>query len=65
MVGSNCYGRSGSRSDFEIAVELLRKNLKLLTALVTHRFPLDEVNQAFAAAADKHSGSIKVHIIPA
>lgn len=64
MVGSNCYGRSGSHTDFEIALELLRKNVDPLTALITHRFPLDEVNQAFTAAADKHSGSIKVHLIP-
>jgi threonine dehydrogenase-like Zn-dependent dehydrogenase len=64
MVGSNCYGRSGSRSDFEAAVDLLGKHLTPLTALVTHRFALDQVNQAFATAADKHSGSIKVHIVP-
>jgi threonine dehydrogenase-like Zn-dependent dehydrogenase len=64
MVGSNCYGRSGSHSDFETAIELLRKNVESLRALVTHRFALDDVNQAFTAAADKHSGSIKVHIVP-
>jgi L-iditol 2-dehydrogenase len=64
MVGSNCYGRSGSHSDFEVAVELLRKHLTSLTALITHRFPLDQVNQAFTTAADKNSGSIKVHLIP-
>jgi threonine dehydrogenase-like Zn-dependent dehydrogenase len=64
MVGSNCYGRSGSHTDFELAISLLRKNLEPLNRLVTHRFPLDQVNQAFTAAADKHSGSIKVHLIP-
>lgn len=64
MVGSNCYGRSGSHTDFELALELLRKNLEPLTGLVTHRFGLDQINQAFTAAADKNSGSIKVHLIP-
>jgi L-iditol 2-dehydrogenase len=64
MVGSNCYGRSGSHTDFELAIALLRKNLDPLNRLVSHRFPLDQVNQAFTAAADKHSGSIKVHLIP-
>jgi threonine dehydrogenase-like Zn-dependent dehydrogenase len=64
MVGSNCYGRSGSHSDFGIALQLLRKNLKELDSLVTHRFALEQVNQAFATAADKNSGSIKVHLIP-
>jgi threonine dehydrogenase-like Zn-dependent dehydrogenase len=64
MVGSNCYGRSGAHTDFEIAIELLRKNLEPLTALITHRFGLDQVNQAFITATDKNSGSIKVHLIP-
>jgi len=64
MVGSNCYGRSGSQTDFASALDLLRQNLEPLTALVTHRFALDQVNQAFTAAADKNSGSIKVHLIP-
>jgi L-iditol 2-dehydrogenase len=64
MVGSNCYGRSGSQSDFGIALEILRKNLEPLNSLVTHRFGLDQVNEAFTAAADKNSGSLKVHLIP-
>ncbi|HJU11861.1 MAG TPA: alcohol dehydrogenase catalytic domain-containing protein [Candidatus Binataceae bacterium] len=64
MVGSNCYGRSGSHTDFEIAIEVLRKNLHALTSLVTHRFTLDQVNEAFNTAADKNSGSIKVHLTP-
>ena len=33
-------------------------------SLVTHRFGLDEVSQAFATAADKGHKSIKVHINP-
>jgi threonine dehydrogenase-like Zn-dependent dehydrogenase len=65
LVGSNCYGRSGSQTDFSIAVDLLRKELSKLTSLVTHRFPLAQVNEAFRTAADKSSGSIKVHIEPA
>ncbi|MGH7879198.1 MAG: zinc-binding dehydrogenase, partial [Candidatus Binataceae bacterium] len=65
LVGSNCYGRHGSRTDFALAIELLRNHASSLIALVTHRFPLDQVNEAFSTAADKHSGSIKVHIVPA
>ncbi|HLW69737.1 MAG TPA: alcohol dehydrogenase catalytic domain-containing protein [Candidatus Binataceae bacterium] len=65
LVGSNCYGRHGARTDFAIALELLHNHASTLTALVTHRFPLDKINEAFSAAADKHSGSIKVHIVPA
>jgi len=50
--------------DFHVAIDLLRTNLESLTALVTHRFRLDQINQAFQTAADKNSGSIKVHLIP-
>jgi threonine dehydrogenase-like Zn-dependent dehydrogenase len=64
LVGSNCYGRCGSRTDFAVAVDLLRTNLEQLASLVTHRFSLDQVNEAFATAARKNSGSVKVHIIP-
>jgi L-iditol 2-dehydrogenase len=64
LVGSNCYGRVGSRSDFTIAIDMLRKHQGELTALVTHRFPLQEINRAFETAGDKRSRSIKVHILP-
>jgi threonine dehydrogenase-like Zn-dependent dehydrogenase len=30
--------------------------------IVTHRFPLDKLPEAFRVAADKNSGSVKVHI---
>jgi threonine dehydrogenase-like Zn-dependent dehydrogenase len=64
LVGSNCYSRSGTRTDFAIAVDLLGRELTKVTSLVTHRFPLAAVNEAFRTAADKSSGSIKVHILP-
>ena len=64
MVGSNCYGRARARTDFAIALDLLRSHVGLLEGLVTHRFPIEEVNQAFDAAADKKSGSIKVTLRP-
>jgi threonine dehydrogenase-like Zn-dependent dehydrogenase len=65
LVGSNCYGRVGPRTDFAIAIDLLRKHQGELIALVTHRFALEQINRAFEAAADKRSRSIKVHILPA
>jgi L-iditol 2-dehydrogenase len=65
LVGSNCYARHGARTDFELAIGLLRNHTKALTALITHRYPLDQINAAFSTAADKQSGSIKVHITPA
>lgn len=47
-----------------VAVDLFRKQHRDLGSLVTHRFPLDEINGAFDAAGDKRSGSIKVHVLP-
>jgi 2-desacetyl-2-hydroxyethyl bacteriochlorophyllide A dehydrogenase len=64
LVGSNCYARTGATSDFAIAVQLLERHKGALSMLVTHRFPLASVNEAFAAAADKTAGSIKVQIEP-
>jgi threonine dehydrogenase-like Zn-dependent dehydrogenase len=62
LVGSNCYGRGSRRSDYELAIEIMRRNAERLRPLITHRFPLDRIDEAYAAADDKSSGAIKVHI---
>ncbi len=62
IVGSNCYGRPGRRSDYELAIEIMRRNAELLRPMITHRFPLDEVAKAYATADDKSSGAIKVQV---
>lgn len=64
LVGSNCYARAGARSDFDVAVNLLSGHVEAVRSIVTHRFSLDEVNEAFRAAADKGQQSIKVAIAP-
>jgi len=64
MVGSNCYARAGMRTDFAVAVDLLARQPDAVRSIVTHRFGLDQVNEAFNAAADKSSKSIKVEIQP-
>jgi 2-desacetyl-2-hydroxyethyl bacteriochlorophyllide A dehydrogenase len=62
VVGSMCYGYSGMQKDFAAVIELVaRKKINALP-LITHRFPLTEISQAFHTAADKTSGSIKVLI---
>lgn len=62
VTGSNCYAHSGLKTDFQAAVELITSGKVEPTKLVTHRFPLDEITEAFRVAADKRSGSIKVHV---
>jgi 2-desacetyl-2-hydroxyethyl bacteriochlorophyllide A dehydrogenase len=62
VTGSNCYGYSGLQTDFQAAIDLIASGKVAPTKIVTHRFPLDEITQAFAVAADKESGSVKVHV---
>lgn len=64
LVGAVCYGRPGPRTEFGLAVDLLDELLAPLEPLVTHAFPLERAAEAFAAAADKASGSIKVRLLP-
>ncbi len=64
LVGSYCYARAGVRSDFGVATDLVTRHAHVLEPLVTHRFKLDQIREAFAAAADKTSASIKVQIEP-
>lgn len=64
LTASNCYGRECHQSDFAIATAMVSEQKGLLEPLVTHRFKLDQVAQAFATAADKSTQSIKVQINP-
>jgi L-idonate 5-dehydrogenase len=63
IKGSLVYNRSGSRADFDIAVDLLQRHgAQLANTLITHRLPLDRLSEGFAIASDKQRGSIKVTI---
>ena len=63
MVGAMCYGSSAEGSDFVMAHEILDEaGSDLKKVLLSHTYPLREVATAFATAARKDSGSIKVQI---
>jgi len=63
VQGSMVYNRAGARADFEIVQDILRRDgARIGAALVTHRFPLDRLAEAFTTANDKTTGSIKVTI---
>lgn len=64
LVGSMCYARDRRVGDFALALEVLGRHRGVLSDLITHRFSLDQVQQAFEAAADKKAGAIKVLVIP-
>jgi 2-desacetyl-2-hydroxyethyl bacteriochlorophyllide A dehydrogenase len=62
LVGSICYGLHNGISDFDqiigwISTGTIRPNL-----LITHRFPLHQIAEAFDVAQDKTNQSIKVMI---
>jgi 2-desacetyl-2-hydroxyethyl bacteriochlorophyllide A dehydrogenase len=65
IFGSNCYGRPGRRSDYDLAIEIMRRNADTLRPMITHRFPLDDVAHAYETADDKSSGAIKVQVTQA
>jgi L-iditol 2-dehydrogenase len=60
VLGSPCYGQVGTKQDFEIAAQLISEGTVDVAPLVSARYPLDEVQQAFLAADDKRQGAVKV-----
>jgi threonine dehydrogenase-like Zn-dependent dehydrogenase len=64
IVNSYTYAAIGVGSDFEIAAAFLSKNPNIASALITHRFPLEEVTHAFSVANDRKAGAIKVVLEP-
>jgi 2-desacetyl-2-hydroxyethyl bacteriochlorophyllide A dehydrogenase len=64
IIGSLTYGRSGPRTDFDVALDILRREAGSARALITHRFGLDDIAAAFETAADKKSGAVKVTVMP-
>lgn len=57
-------GGNGGRGQYERSLELVRSARVDLEPMVTHRFSLDQVEEAFATAASKSGGSIKVVLTP-
>lgn len=62
IVGSQCYAYGGIEKDFDAVINMITAGKINAGRLVTHRFPLEEIAEAFRIAADKKSGSIKVQL---
>jgi threonine dehydrogenase-like Zn-dependent dehydrogenase len=60
LVGSLTYGHRDQQADFELALQMMASNAPVLRDLVTHRFELERIREAFETAADKKRGAIKV-----
>lgn len=59
---SSCYGVLNGKHDYEIAIEMLSSQHSNLSSMITHIYPLSEIQKGFESAYDKSSGSIKVQI---
>ncbi|MCH8950495.1 MAG: zinc-binding dehydrogenase, partial [Chloroflexi bacterium] len=62
LYGGITYGRPGSRSDFEVALQIAAQHTEDLRRVITHRVKLADIERGFATAADKSQGSIKVTV---
>jgi threonine dehydrogenase-like Zn-dependent dehydrogenase len=57
---SRCYGLGPDGRDIDIAARMLFDFNELASKIITHRFPIDDAQEAFRTAADRKSGAIKV-----
>ena len=65
LYGTVVYGAPpGARPHYAQALDVVAASAAATRSLVTHRFPLSRVSEAFATAADKGTASIKVHVNP-
>jgi threonine dehydrogenase-like Zn-dependent dehydrogenase len=64
IVWSNCYARGGGAGDFADAVTIVEAEHDRLALLTTHQFPIARAAEAFATAADRRSGAVKITILP-
>jgi len=62
LVGGITYGRPGSRSDYEVSIDIASRHAEELRKVITHRMALADIGNAFATANDKTQRSIKVQV---
>jgi 2-desacetyl-2-hydroxyethyl bacteriochlorophyllide A dehydrogenase len=64
IIPAFTYGHAHGEREFDTAGAFLAAHPELPDALVTHRFGLDDAPHAFAVAADRAAGTIKVVLHP-
>jgi threonine dehydrogenase-like Zn-dependent dehydrogenase len=64
VVPASMYGRAGVARDIDVAAGTLAANPDFAAILISHRFPLEAAPEAFATAAGRSSGALKVVLEP-
>ncbi len=62
IISVSCYDVIDGVHDYEVAIDLLASGKLPYRDIVTHKVSLDDIQDGFATAYDKTSGSIKVHV---
>ena len=62
IMFSACYGIIDGRHDYEVAIDLMDSGKVDLGPMVTHHYPLTDIQKGFDTAYNKKTGSLKVHI---
>lgn len=63
-IGAMAYGRHDGVREVDEAAALLAERPDVVRAVITHRFPLDDIDEAVRVAADRARGAIKVVLEP-
>ncbi len=64
VVPASMYGRAGVARDVDVAAGTLALNPEFAKTVISHRYPLEAAPEAFATAADRAAGAIKVVLEP-
>ena len=64
IEASFMYSQRGLSRDVDVAAQLLGRHPQIAAALISHRLPLHAAEEAFALAADRAAGAIKVVLEP-
>jgi len=62
VKGSMCYSYSENLNDFDTTIELIESGKVDPSQIITHRFPLTAIAEAFQTADEKSTGSVKVNV---